>query len=224
LDASVERPVLHRLEVKSAATSSVVGGAGEPPVMRKTWRVTSEREADERRAAARRDLAGGRDAPVELVEYDDSWPGRFAAEAARLADVAPGVAWHHIGSTAVPGLAAKPIIDMMALVDDLDAPVRSLVDAGGYQYPEAYNATLVARRWLCRPSASRRTHHLHLVVDPEELARHLRFRDALRADSQLAAAYAALKRDLAGRMQTDREGYTAAKTAFITRTESGQRF
>jgi len=63
-----------------------------------------------------------------------------------------------------------------------------------------------------------------LVVDPEELARHLRFRDALRADSQLAAAYARLKRDLAGPMQTDREGYTAAKTAFITRTESGQRF
>ena len=121
-------------------------GAGEPPVMRKTWRVTCERDADERRAAAERDLAGGRDAPVELVEYDESWPGRFAAEAARLADVAPGVAWHHIGSTAVPGLAAKPIIDMMALVDDLDAPVRSLVDAGGYQYPEAYNATLVARR------------------------------------------------------------------------------
>ena len=148
--------------------------------------------------------------------------GRFAAEAARLADVAPGVAWHHIGSTAVPGLAAKPIIDMMALVDDLDAPVRSLVDAGGYQYPEAYNATLVARRWLCRPSASQRTHHLHLVVDPEELARHLRFRDALRAHSELAEAYAALKRDLAGRMQTDREGYTAAKTAFIARAESGQ--
>jgi GrpB-like predicted nucleotidyltransferase (UPF0157 family) len=191
--------------------------------MRQTWPVSSERDADARRAAATRDLAGGRDAPIELAEYDHSWPGRFAAEAARLADVAPKVAWHHIGSTAVPGLAAKPIIDMMALVDYLDAPVRSLVDAGGYQYPEAYNATLVARRWLCRPSAFRRTHHLHLVTDPDELARHLRFRDALRADSELAAAYAALKRDLAGRMQTDREGYTAAKTAFIRRAESGQR-
>lgn len=191
--------------------------------MRKTWPVTSERDADERRAAARRDLDGGRDAPIELVDYDQSWPGRFAAEAARLADVAPGVAWHHIGLTAVPGLAAKPIIDMMALVDDPDVPVRSLVDAGGYQYPEAYNATLVGRRWLCRPSASQRTHHLHLVVDPEELERHLRFRDALRADAQLAAAYAALKRELAGPMQTDREGYTAAKTAFIRRVESGQR-
>lgn len=76
-------------------------------------------------------------------------------------------------------------------------------------------------RQLCAPRS--RTHHLHLVIDPEELGRHLRFRDALRADSELAAAYAALKRDLAGRMQTDREGYTAAKNAFITRAGSEQR-
>jgi len=128
--------------------------------------VPSERDSGQRRAAVARDLAraGGRDVRIELVEYDRSWPARFAAEAARLADAAPGLTWHHIGSTAVPGLPAKPIIDMMALVEDVDAAVPALIQRAGYQFPEAYNATLVARRWLCRPSAAHRTHHLHLVA------------------------------------------------------------
>lgn len=132
----------------------------------------------------------------------------------------PTLRLHHIGSTAVRGLAAKPVIDMMALVEDLDAPLAALVDQAGYHHPEAYNATLTGRRWLCRPSASHRTHHLHLVDDQEELARHLRFRDALREDPRLATEYAALKRDLAERLADDREGYTEAKTAFVRRVEA----
>jgi GrpB-like predicted nucleotidyltransferase (UPF0157 family) len=103
---------------------------------------------------------------------------------------------------------------MMALVAEPDAPVPALVEAG-YEYPEAYNAVLTGRRWLCRPSASHRTHHLHLVADTRDLERHLRFRDALRADPQLRADYAALKRDLAARFADDRERYGAAKTSFI---------
>ena len=181
------------------------------------------RESAERRAAGARDLASShqRDAPVEIEDYDPSWPGRFGAEAARLAEIVAGLELHHIGSTAVPGLAAKPIIDMMAEVDDLDEFVPALVERGGYQCPAAYNATLTGRRWLCRPSAAHRTHHLHLVADPDELTRHLHFRDTLRNDPQLASEYAALKRDLAERMAEDREGYTAAKAAFV---KQGQRF
>jgi GrpB-like predicted nucleotidyltransferase (UPF0157 family) len=181
--------------------------------------VTASRNSAERRTASELDLArsGARDARIEVVEYDASWPARFRAEAARLADIVPSLELHHIGSTAVPGLAAKPIVDMMAFVDDLDAPLPALVNQARYEYPGAYNATLSGRRWLCRPSASHRTHHLHLVDSEAELARHLRFRDALRADPELAAAYAALKRGLAERMPDDREGYTAAKTAFVTR-------
>ena len=177
------------------------------------------RESAERRAAGARDLASSdqRDAPVEIADYDPSWPRRFGAEAARLAEIVAGLELHHIGSTAVPGLAAKPIIDMMAEVDDLDAFVPALVERGGYQCPAAYNATLTGRRWLCRPSAAHRTHHLHLVVDRDELARHLHFRDALRSDSKLVSEYATLKRDLAERMADDREGYTAAKAAFVKR-------
>jgi GrpB-like predicted nucleotidyltransferase (UPF0157 family) len=126
---------------------------------------------------------------------------------------------HHIGSTAVPGLAAKPVIDIMALTHELDAVALVLVERADYAYPEAYNELLTGRRWLCRPSAAHRTHHLHLVADHEELSRHLRFRDALRGNRELAAEYAALKRDLARRLADDREGYTEAKSGFIRRVE-----
>jgi GrpB-like predicted nucleotidyltransferase (UPF0157 family) len=129
----------------------------------------------------------------------------------------PGTDIHHIGSTAVPEMPAKPVIDLMALVDDVDAPIQALVGEGGYDYPEAFNATLEHRRWLCRPSAPYRTHHLHLVDEAAELARHLRFRDLLRASAPLRAEYAALKRGLAERFRDDRDGYTEAKSPFIER-------
>ena len=190
--------------------------------MDETGLMNSDRGEGRRRDAAALDLvsSGGRDARIELVAYDPSWPRQFAVEAARLIDLLPGLRWHHIGSTAVPGLLAKPIIDLMATTDDLDAPLSTLTGPGGYQYPEAYNAALHARRWLCRPSATRRTHHLHLVGDPNELKRNLRFCDALRRDVQLVAEYAALKSELAEEFFDDREAYTAGKTAFITRVVS----
>jgi GrpB-like predicted nucleotidyltransferase (UPF0157 family) len=177
------------------------------------------------RAAAAWDLAraGGEDAPIEIVEYDPAWLARFASERDRLLRLLPGAEIHHIGSTAVPGMPAKPVIDLMALVQDLDAPIAALTEQGGYQYPEAFNATLTHRRWLCRPAAAHRTHHLHLVDEPTELARHLRFRDRLRASDALGGEYARLKRRLAERFGDDREAYSAAKSAFIERVEADAR-
>ena len=128
-----------------------------------------------------------------------------------------GVEVHHFGSTAVPGLAAKPVIDMIALVDDLDAPIAVLVAEAGYRFPEAFNTTLTHRRFLCFPTAAYRTHHLHLVDDREELDRRLRFRDRLRTDPVLAGEYEALKRALAERYRDDREAYTETKAAFVKR-------
>jgi GrpB-like predicted nucleotidyltransferase (UPF0157 family) len=173
----------------------------------------------ERRRAAAEDLAraGVHDAEVQIVEYDPAWPAEFQAERERLAPLLEGAQIHHFGSTAVPGLAAKPVIDMIALVPDLDAPIEVLVRSAGYQFPRAFNATLTHRRFLCCPSASHRTHHLHLVDEREELERRLRFRDRLRADHVLAAQYAAMKRTLAERYRNDREAYTDAKSGFIRR-------
>lgn len=196
--------------------------AGSGPERKRVRRV--DRPAGARDTApAMSDGAGGRlrsavgadDGPIEIVNYERSWPASFIAERERLAPLLPGVAIHHIGSTAVPGVAAKPVIDMIALVDHLDANAELLIERAGYEMPAQFNEGLVHRRYLCYPSAAYRTHHLHLVDVREDLERCLRFRDNLRSDPQLASRYAALKRALAARFRTDRAGYTLAKTEFI---------
>lgn len=180
----------------------------------------------DRRVAAEKDLAsaGVRDAEVEIVEYNPAWPNAFRIERERLGRfLGNTVELHHFGSTAVPGLAAKPVIDMIALVEDFDVAIATLVQQGRYQYPVAYNTTLTHRRFLCYPTAAHRTHHLHLVDTPLELERRLRFRDRLRSDPVLAEEYVALKRALAERYREDREAYTEAKGQFVKRHEQPER-
>jgi GrpB-like predicted nucleotidyltransferase (UPF0157 family) len=124
----------------------------------------------------------------------------------------------HIGSTAVPGLAAKPVIDMMAgvesmhVADDLLSPLCQ----AGYDTSMEFNATLKERRWLMLHENGKRTHHLHLLIHGQtEWLRNLAFRDAMRADPGLASRYETLKRECAILHSDDREAYTAAKTSFI---------
>ena len=161
------------------------------------------------------------DAAVEIVAYDPAWPARFERERQRLqATLAPWLAGtiEHIGSTAVPLLAAKPVIDIMAPVHSLahSRPAIEAAASAGYLYAP-YKAD--AMHWFCKPSPSMRTHHLHLVPLGSPLWRErLAFRDALRADPEVAAAYAALKLRLALEFRDDREAYTEAKTAFILKT------
>lgn len=158
---------------------------------------------------------GSSNGPIKIAEYDRSWPAAYLAECGRLAPLLPGIPIFHIGSTAVPGLAAKPIIDMIALVDDLDANVAKLVRRAGYHLPARFNENLDHRRFLCYPTLSHRTHHLHLVDEHAGIDQCLRFRERLQEDPALAAQYAALKRSLASRFQEDRMGYTEAKSTFI---------
>ena len=174
---------------------------------------------EDRRGAAADDLPlkGAGDGPIEIVEYEPSWPAFYIAERERLVALLPGLQIHHIGSTAVPGLAAKSVIDMIALVDDLEANRAAVMQRANYELPERFNANLVHRRFLCYPTASYRTHHLHLVDKREEMDRCLRFRDSLRSDPKLATEYVALKRHLASSYTHDREGYTAGKGAFIAK-------
>lgn len=161
------------------------------------------------------------DEPIRLVAYDPDWPRRFERERAALAGaIGPWIAGgiHHVGSTAVPGLAAKPIIDILVGVRDLDESRACLEPLGaelGYLYAP-YMAEEM--HWLCKPHPSRRTHHLHLVPSGSERYRaELAFRDRLRADAEQAAEYLALKQGLARRFENDREAYTAAKSDFIRR-------
>jgi GrpB-like predicted nucleotidyltransferase (UPF0157 family) len=160
------------------------------------------------------------EAPVELVPYDPTWPARFAQERKRLERLlGPWLAGsiEHIGSTAIPGMLAKPIIDIMVPVADLDAarPAIAAAEGAGYvHYP--YRADVM--HWFCKPSAALRTHHLHLVPHDSRLwHERLAFRDRLRADGALAAEYAALKIALARRFCHDREAYTDAKGPFVAR-------
>ena len=162
--------------------------------------------------------AGAPEAPVEVADYDPTWPARFQAERALLEPLlGPWLAGfiEHVGSTAVPGLQAKPVLDLMAPVVSLEASrpaIAALAGAGYCHYP--YKAETM--HWFCKPSPSHRTHHLHLLPFPgPEWLERLAFRDALRGDPGLAGQYAELKRDLATRFRMDREAYTAAKAPFI---------
>lgn len=173
------------------------------------------------------DSARSREAPVQIVEYDPNWPAEFRRERAMLRVLlAPWLAGpiEHIGSTAVPGLAAKPVIDIMAAVASLDASraaIGTLREAEYVYFP--YRAEEM--HWFCKPDPSLRTHHLHLVPRQDQLwQQRLAFRNALRANRQLACEYADLKRTLAERFRFDREGYTSAKGAFVARVLADQRY
>ena len=161
------------------------------------------------------------DEPIEIVPYDPRWPSRFESERAALEaairDWAAG-GIHHVGSTAVPGLDAKPTIDILIGVEGLESsrPCFGRLATLGYLYAP-YRAEEM--HWFCKPDRRRRTYHLHLVpIDSPRYRHELAFRDYLRAHCDAADEYAALKRELARRFRHNREAYTAAKADFVRAT------
>jgi len=157
---------------------------------------------------------------VVIVDYDPAWPRRFAAERDRLLELfEPDVARiEHIGSTAVLGLAAKPIVDMLlgvARLAEVERRIPALVERG-WEYVAKHESVFPDRRFLARPQPRPRSHHLHAVeVGSDFWEKHLLFRDHLRAHPEDVAAYVALKRRLARRYRNDRAAYTEAKSDFI---------
>jgi GrpB-like predicted nucleotidyltransferase (UPF0157 family) len=161
------------------------------------------------------------DAEVHIVPYDPNWPSGFAAEHALLSDaIGPWLAGgtiEHIGSTAVPGLAAKPVIDIMAGVESLDRSRMALAVLERHNYCYAPYRTEVMH-WLCKPSPAERTHHLHLVPFGSALwIEQLAFRDYLRTHPGVAREYEVMKRQLADVHRLDRDAYTTAKGPFVQR-------
>jgi len=166
---------------------------------------------------------------IVLVDYDPRWPALFGEEAERIrAALRTGtvLAVEHFGSTAVPGLRAKPIIDILVAVADLGAARAQAVpvlETLGYAFwadnPNPDHLFFVKGL----PPKGPRTHHVH-VVEPDapgpraagsSFVDRLLFRDALRANADLAKRYEELKRALAERNQSDREAYTEGKTEFV---------
>jgi GrpB-like predicted nucleotidyltransferase (UPF0157 family) len=162
------------------------------------------------------------DQRVDVVDPDPSWAGRFAEQRVVVeALLAPWLAGpvQHIGSTAVPGLRAKPVIDMLAPVGSLArarAAVPVLAEAGWVFWPA--DPCGHYRLWLLRPRPEARTHHLQVMEAGDPHARALlAFRDALRADAGLRRQYAGLKEQLSEQHRDNRNAYTNAKADFVQR-------
>jgi len=156
---------------------------------------------------------------VHVVDYDPAWPARFEAERELLERVvAPWLEGgiHHVGSTAVPGLAAKPVVDIMVGVRDLEEARAAIPRLAAESY--CYFPYREYFHWFCKPSPQRRRFHMYLIepFHPQWQAR-LAFRDWLRTHPETAAEYAALKYELAARYSDDREAYTDAKVEFVER-------
>lgn len=166
--------------------------------------------------------------PVVIVDYDQSWALQAAQERQRLLNLLGP--WlvddiHHVGSTAIPGMPAKPIIDLMAGVwslDDALAMAQVLAPHDWHFVPPELNAR-PWRRLFIKVAAGHRVAHLHLL-DPgtRRWAEQLRFRDRLRARPALAAEYAGLKRRLAQEHAHDREAYSEGQAAFVRRVLAGR--
>lgn len=158
---------------------------------------------------------------IAVVSYDPGWPRLFEAERELLEGVLErwlegGV--HHIGSTAVPGLASKPSIDMMAGVRDLEEARAAYAPLRDVLYESAQHRPGIAHHFEKRPAAGFLRYGLHLTEVGSDLwHERLVFRDSLRADPALPAEYAALKEDLARRHPDDPRAYTTGKRAFVAR-------
>jgi GrpB-like predicted nucleotidyltransferase (UPF0157 family) len=157
--------------------------------------------------------------PIKIAPYDPRWPGRFQTMRARLAEALGGTAMRidHVGSTSIPGLAAKPIIDIQISVPDVEdeqayvAPIESLGLALRWAEP--------GHRYFRPPPGLPRDYQVHVCTIGSEWERvHLLFRDYLRSHADVAAQYEALKHDLAARHTGERVAYNDAKAPLIDST------
>jgi GrpB-like predicted nucleotidyltransferase (UPF0157 family) len=157
-------------------------------------------------------VGGQRPVVVELSPYDPAWPAQFAQHRDRITGAVGEVEVEHVGSTSVAGLAAKPVIDVQLVVDDLDASVAALEPVGyalrvrepGHRVVQGLGANV----------------HLYDPGDPEPM-KVRRFRDLLRADPEARQRYEAVKRSLTGQQWPDMNHYAAAKSDVIAELLDG---
>ena len=164
---------------------------------------------------------------VAIVPYNPDWTGMFVQERAHLLDNLPREMIgriEHFGSTAIPGLAAKPVVDMLVEVKSLEETktrIAPVLEAQGYDYfwrPTRGDDVPPFYAWFIkRDVAGNRTHHIHMVEKEFEHWQGLLFRDYLIQHPQVAKEYEALKLRLAHDYPNDREAYTNGKTDFVVR-------
>ena len=155
---------------------------------------------------------------VVVVEHNREWQNLFAEESQSIAKALENiVAIHHVGSTAIPGIYAKPIIDLLVEVNDINEVDRnnSNMEDLGYQVMGEYG--IVSRRFFRKDNASGiRTHHVHVFeTNSQQVKRHLAFRDYMIAHPVEAKQYSDLKQKLAKQFPQDIESYMDGKDEFI---------
>jgi len=162
--------------------------------------------------------------PVVIVEYDSNWPSNFFEEKERIEGAVGEYITdiEHIGSTSVPGLGAKPTIDIMIALPAIDGagvcikPLEGL----GYTYIPEFESEIPERRFFRKEVDGQPTHHIHMVEKTTRFwKRHIHFRDYLKSHPETVDEYFDLKKDLAQKFVDDREGYTDAKTDFVVSIE-----
>ncbi|MBI4091809.1 MAG: GrpB family protein [Candidatus Levybacteria bacterium] len=159
---------------------------------------------------------------IDVIPYDPIWTKRFEKEKEFLLRKFPNVVKRveHFGSTAVPNLASKSIVDMLIEVTshrDVIQQIIPVLTSLGYDYfyrPE-FDKPPMYDWFIKRDSKGNRTHHLHMVSKNSKLWGRLLFRDYLRDHPNVAAEYGNLKADLSKKLPNDREAYTKAKTDFV---------
>lgn len=159
---------------------------------------------------------------VIVTDYNPMWPAMFEAEAAKIKEIFSDelIAIHHIGSTSVPGMKAKPIIDIMPVVRDINAVDKfndKMIELG---YEPMGEFGLPGRRYF-RKGGDNRTHHVHVyqLDNRTEIERHLALRDYLREHKDAAEEYGRLKEELARRFPDDIEAYMDGKDQFVKELE-----
>ncbi len=158
--------------------------------------------------------------PVVILEYDSRWPLLFEEEKAHILAALPGLdcTIEHVGSTSVPGLAAKPIIDIMIGIAELDQVMALIAPLAALGYEYCGDVGIPGNRFFRKGEP--RSHHLHVFeLNHPEYIRHLVFRDYLRTHSEAAQEYELLKRALAQKYPEDSFAYTMSKTEFVKSVE-----
>ncbi|NUP48152.1 MAG: GrpB family protein [Catenulispora sp.] len=156
---------------------------------------------------------------VEVVAYDPAWPKQFAVEQSLLAQALPdALAIEHIGSTSVPGLCAKPTIDVLVVVADVNLVLdrTAALTRLGYEHRPGSFAEDPEHLFFRKVENGKRTHHLHVLEAGSPVPEQYRlFRDFLIADGEAAARYGRAKQDLARRYATERARYVAEKPQVV---------
>ena len=155
---------------------------------------------------------------VKVVPHDPNWSELFKAEADKIAAILRQevIAIHHIGSTAIPNISAKPIIDILVEVHDIEKIDDFNDEMMGLAYQPKGEFGIPGRRFFVKGNASARTHHAHIFQNGDpKVELYLSFRDYMIAHSEEAQAYSRLKEELAQKFPEDIESYIEGKDGFI---------